>query len=191
MTTLNAKADLSRYHFIHGDLLYNDFSIRNVRAFLAAMRRAVLWEFRSLGSGRTVWLRILSISFRIILRVAGGWEGAVGVVSLVELMVSSLLCELFSILISYGIDRERVMVNSEQREQKIPVASEWKVDTLKWLVPKISFGCKFTTFSAVYSYVCIIRHNNFSIEIVVYQELPLVRLRKLISIYFVITSGDL
>lgn len=62
-----------------------------------------------------------------------------GVVSLVELMVSSLLCELFSILISYGIDRERVMVNSEQREQKIPVASEWKVDTLKWLVPKISF----------------------------------------------------
>ena len=155
LTTLNAKADLSRYHFIHGALLYNDFSIRNVSAFLAAMRRAVLWEFRSLGSGRTVWLRILSISFRIILRVAGGWEGAVGVVSLVELMVSSLLCELFSILISYGVDGERV--RSVNREQKIPVASEWKVDTLKWLVPKISFGCKFTTFSAVYS--CVLLHT--------------------------------
>ena len=105
-----------------------------------------------MGSGRTVWLRILSISFRIILRVAGGWEGAVGVVSLVELMVSSLLCELFGILMSYGIDGERVKVSEAKA-----VASKWKVDTLKWLVPKISFGCKFTTFSAVYS--CVLLHT--------------------------------
>ena len=60
-----------------------------------------------MGGGKTVWLRILLISFRIVLRVANGWEGAVGLVSLEELMVSSILCGLFSILMSYGIEDGR------------------------------------------------------------------------------------